>query len=57
MKYFPYKSDDILVEISLRQNHRPKHILLGNFNIWYESLIKGLMKLLMVMNYLMKYYC
>ena len=35
--YFPYTADDIAVKISLTQNHRPKHILLGKFNIWYES--------------------
>lgn len=37
INYSPYKSDDIFVEISLHQNHKAKHILLGNFNIWYES--------------------
>jgi isopropylmalate/homocitrate/citramalate synthase len=36
-EYFPYTSDDIVVEIYLTQNHKPKHILLGKFNIWYES--------------------
>jgi hypothetical protein len=37
IKYFPYSSDDIVAEISIHQNHKPKHILLGDFNIWYES--------------------
>lgn len=35
--YSPVKADDIVVEISLLQNHRPKHISLGRLNIWYES--------------------
>lgn len=35
--YFPYQSNDVVVEISIVQNYRPKHILLGEFNVWYES--------------------
>jgi len=35
--YFPYQSDSIVAEISLIQNYRPKNILLGDFNICYES--------------------
>ncbi len=35
--YLPFTEDSIKVEISLTQNHKPMHILLGEFNIWYES--------------------
>lgn len=36
-KYFPCSQEDIVVEISITQNNKPKHIVLGNFYIWYES--------------------
>ena len=39
--YFPYQSDKIDIEIEIVENYRPKHILLGEFNIWYESADKG----------------
>lgn len=35
--YFPIAEAINKVEISLTQNHKPMHILLGEFNIWYES--------------------
>ena len=40
-RYFPYQNDKIDIEIDLIDNHEPKHILLGEFNIWYESRDKG----------------
>lgn len=40
-RYFPYQNDTIEIEITLSENHRPKHILLGNFYIWYGSANKG----------------
>ncbi len=39
--YFPYESDKIDIEIYIVENHKPKHILLGEFAIWYESADKG----------------
>jgi hypothetical protein len=39
--YFPYESDKIDIEIYIVENHKPKHILLGEFAIWYESGDKG----------------
>jgi hypothetical protein len=35
--YFPYKIEKIDFEINFIYNSRPFHILLGEFNIWYES--------------------
>ncbi|AOT70641.1 hypothetical protein [Geosporobacter ferrireducens] len=35
--YFPYTTGDVIAEISIHQNNKPKHIILGNFNIWYET--------------------
>lgn len=35
--YFPFEEDSSMISISLSQNNRPKHIILGDFNIWYES--------------------
>jgi hypothetical protein len=42
IKDFPYSNNDvnIVVEMSITQNHRPKHILLGDINVWYESAYK-----------------
>lgn len=36
-RYLPCSAEDVVVELSLTENHKPKHILLGNFYIWYES--------------------
>jgi len=44
--YFPYQNDKIDIEIDLIDNHQIKHILLGEFNIWYESGDKGAHKIL-----------
>lgn len=35
--YSPYSSEQIDIEIDFNENHRFRHILLGEFNIWYES--------------------
>jgi hypothetical protein len=40
-KYFPYQGNDTDIEIDIIDNHKPKHILLGKFNIWYVSGDKG----------------
>ena len=39
--YFPYESSKIDIRIEIIENHKPKHILLGDFNVWYESADKG----------------
>jgi len=39
--YFPYLSEKIDITIDFVENHRPRHILLGEFNVWYESSDKG----------------
>ncbi len=39
--YLPYESSEIVWEIDLLYNNRPLHILLGNFNICYESSDNG----------------
>lgn len=39
--YFPYDPAEIDIEIDIVENHKPKHILLGEFNVWYESADKG----------------
>lgn len=44
--YFPYHADDIVAEISLIQGHKPKHILLGKINVWYESSDKAIYDIL-----------
>lgn len=44
--HFPYQRDKVDIEIEIIENHRPKHILLGEFNIWYESADKGSYKIL-----------
>lgn len=33
----PYQNKDVNIEININDNHKPKHLLLGKFNIWYES--------------------
>jgi hypothetical protein len=35
--YFPCENDKIDFEINFVDNNRPKHVLLGEFNVWYES--------------------
>lgn len=35
--YFPYENDKADFEIYFARNNKPVHILLGAFNIWYES--------------------
>lgn len=35
--YFPFSRESNKVEISFTQNKKPRHIVLGEFNIWYES--------------------
>lgn len=35
--YSSYENDKINFEINLTHNGKPKHILLGEFYIWYES--------------------
>lgn len=35
--YFPYENKRIDFEINFICNHKPVHILLGEFNIWYGS--------------------
>lgn len=40
-EYYPYQSDKIDIEIDFVENNKPRHILLGEFNIWYESSDKG----------------
>ena len=44
--YFPYQSGDEIVEFSLIQNDRPLHILLGKFNVRYESADKEVYEIL-----------
>jgi hypothetical protein len=44
--YSPYSASDVTWEINLVLNYKPVHILLGNFNIWYESANKGYYKIL-----------
>jgi hypothetical protein len=39
--YFPYPQDQVEVAIDLARNNRPVHIILGTYNIWYESADKG----------------
>ncbi|MDD4753555.1 MAG: hypothetical protein PHT78_09980 [Desulfitobacteriaceae bacterium] len=39
--YFPYSPEKIDIEIFLIEKRKPKYILLGEFNIWYESADAG----------------
>ena len=44
-EFFPYETAKIDIEIDFVDKQRPKHILLGEFNIWYEP-DKGTYKIL-----------
>lgn len=35
--YFPYESSKIRLTINYTEGSKPREILLGDFNIWYES--------------------
>lgn len=35
--YTPYSQDAVCMEINMVVDHKPVHILLGDFDIWYES--------------------
>lgn len=35
--YFPLLSEGVDVELSLIQDQKPRHLVLGEFNIWYRS--------------------
>lgn len=39
--YSPHNESDVTWEIDLVYNSRPIHIILGNFNVWYESADKS----------------
>jgi hypothetical protein len=39
--YFPYPQNQIEVAVDLARNNRPVHIVLGTYNIWYESADRG----------------
>ncbi len=34
--YFPYEQDAVRMEINMVVNHKPLHVLLGDFDIWYD---------------------
>lgn len=44
--YFPYQYNKIKVEINFMDNDKSKHILLGDFNIWYETGDEGAYEIL-----------
>ncbi len=35
--YFPNPQAAVKIEINMVVNHKPIHLLLGDFNVWYES--------------------
>ncbi len=39
--YSPYPQDDVIIEINMVVNQKPLHVVLGDFNIWYESADMG----------------
>lgn len=41
-----YQNDKVKIEINIYDNHKPKHILLGEFNIWYEAVGKSVFKII-----------
>lgn len=34
--YFPYEQDSVQIEINMIVNHKPLHVLLGDFDVWYD---------------------
>ena len=44
--YFPYDSDDIVWQIDFIYKNQPVHILLGEFNVCYESVETGAYEIL-----------
>lgn len=55
--YFPYQLDDIVLEINGVCDNKPMHILLGNFNILYESAEKGASRILSAEKLLLELEC
>ena len=41
-----YPTDQVEIEIDLVEDHKPKHILLGEFHLWYESTGKSIFEII-----------
>ena len=41
-----YPTDQVEIEIDLEEDHKPKHILLGEFYLWYESTGKSIFEII-----------
>ena len=41
-----YPTDQVEIEIDLVEGHKPKHILLGELHLWYESTGKSIFEII-----------
>jgi len=41
-----YQTDKVVLEIDIVEHNKPKHILLGDFNIWYEATGKSVFQII-----------